>query len=174
MQAKGHAALGNAQESRGLLAKAEDALEGTHEEVPSEWVSRFDAGSLSSEAARCLRQLGRSTEAQAHAQRIIALRPPARTRRHAFGQLFLISTLIDQGEPEQACDLARDVVQATQSLGSYLVVHQLQEIRNQLSQYTGIASVSETREILGTAVRQRLWLQQWITSDATNAQADAR
>lgn len=37
MQARGRAALGHYQETQTLLAKAEDALDGTHQEAPSEW-----------------------------------------------------------------------------------------------------------------------------------------
>ena len=173
MQARGHAALGDDQQTRVLLARAEGALDGTHEEEPSEWVSNFDLGSLSSEAARCMRHLRKPAEAQAHAHQIIALRPSDRTRSRAFGQLFLISTLIEQGEPEEACLIARDVVEATQSLGSYLVVQQVQEIQEQLAPYASIPSVRDTREILADTLRQRVWLQQWITSDTPNRQVEA-
>lgn len=165
MQARGRAALGDDQETRTLLGRAETALDGTHEDEPSEWVSRFDLGSLSSEAARCMRQLGKSTEAQEHARRIVDLRPPDRTRSRAFGQLFLISTLIDQGEPEEACRITQQVVESTLSLGSYLVVQQFREIHEQLAPYAHMPAVRDTRETLATTMRQRVWLQQWITSD---------
>lgn len=80
------------------------------DEEPSTWVSHFDEGSLASEAARCMQQLGKPVHAQRHAERIIELRPADRTRSRAFGQLNLIVALIEQGEPEQACALARDVL----------------------------------------------------------------
>jgi tetratricopeptide (TPR) repeat protein len=165
MQAKSHAALGDGQATYALLGRAETALAGTHEQTPSEWVSRFDLGSLSSEAARCMRQLGKPAKAQQHAQRILALRTSNSTRSRAFGQLYLIATLIDQGELEEACRTTREVVEATQSLGSQLVVQQFQDIRDQLAPHAGSTDVHETRQILADAVRQRVWLQQWITSD---------
>ncbi|MEU0090060.1 helix-turn-helix transcriptional regulator [Kribbella sp. NPDC006257] len=170
MQARGHAAEGNAGETHNLLAKAENALDGTHQETPSPWVSRFDLGSLSSEAARCTRQLGKHNEAAGHAERIIALRTSSRTRSHAFGQLFLIATLIDQGEPAEACRLVREVVDATQSVGSHLIVQQFRDIREQLTQYADSPAVRETRQSLAETIRQRVWLQQWITSDASSPQ----
>jgi tetratricopeptide (TPR) repeat protein len=174
MQAKGHAGLGDSQETYALLGRAETALAGTHEQAPSEWVSRFDLGSLSSEAARCMRQLGKPAKAQEHAQRILALRTSNSTRSRAFGQLFLIATLIDQGELEEACRIIREAVEATQSLGSQLVVQQFQGVRDQLAPHAGSADVHETRQILANAVRQRVWLQQWITSDASDTQVHAR
>ena len=170
MQARGRAALGDDQETRTLLGRAETALDGTHEDEPSEWVSRFDLGSLASEAARCMQQLGKPAEAQDHARRIVELRPPNRTRSHAFGQLFLISTLIDQGEPEEACRITREVVESTQSLGSYLVVQQFQDIHERLAPYAHMPTVRDTRETLATTMRQRIWLQQWITSDTSESQ----
>lgn len=149
-----------------LLGRAATALGGSHEEAPSEWVSQFDSGSLASEAARCMQQLGKHAEAQEHAQRILELRPSNRTRSRAFGQLFLASTLIAQGEPEEACRVTREVVESTQSLGSQLVVQQFQEIDDRLAPYADSPAVSETRRLLAETMRQRVWLQQWIASDS--------
>lgn len=174
MQARGRAALGDDQETRVLLGQAETALGGSHDEAPSEWVSQFDLGSLASEAARCMQQLGKHAEAQEHARRILELRPPNRTRSRAFGQLFFISTLIEQGEPEEACRLTREVIESTQSLGSQLVVQQFQEIDDRLAPYTDSPSVGETRKVLADTVRQRVWLQQWIASDSFESPVRSR
>lgn len=166
MQARGFAALRRPQETLTLLGRAEKALEGTYDEEPSTWVSHFDEGSLASEAARCMRQLGKPAHAQRHAERIIELRPAERTRSRAFGQLLLIMALIDQGEPEQACAIAQDVLDSTQSLGSYLVIQQLRDIQQLLEPYNAAAVVREFLECLAEALRQRLWLYQWLTKDA--------
>lgn len=174
MRARGRAALGDDQETRTLLGQAEAALDGAHAEAPSEWVSHFDRGSLASEAARCMRQLGKPVAAQEQAQLVLELRPSSHTRSHAFGQLFLIASLIEQGETEEACRITRDVIESTQSLGSQLVVHQLNEIRDQLAPYAYSPTVSETRELVSDTVRQRTWLQQWIASDVVESEAQAR
>ncbi|MFD3402178.1 helix-turn-helix domain-containing protein [Kribbella sp. NPDC058693] len=171
MQARGRAALGEDQETRSLLDQAEAALDRSHAEAPSEWVSHFDRGSLASEAARCMRQLGKSADTQKHAQLILELRPSNRIRSHTFGQLFLIMSLIEQGETEEACRITHDVIGSTQSLGSHLVVQQLKEIHDQLTPYADSPNVSETRQLLADTMRQRTWLQQWIASDAFEAQA---
>jgi tetratricopeptide (TPR) repeat protein len=165
MQARGFAALRRPQETLTLLARAEKALEGTYDEEPSTWVSHFDEGSLASEAARCMQQLGKPAHAQRHAERIIELRPADRTRSRAFGQLILITALIEQGEPEQACAIAREVLDSTQSLGSYLVIQQLRDTQLLLEPYKGTAVVEEFLECLAEAVRQRVWLYQWLTKD---------
>jgi tetratricopeptide (TPR) repeat protein len=165
MQARGFAALRRPKETLTLLARAEKSLEGTHDEEPSTWVSHFDEGSLASEAARCMRQLGKPAHAQRHAERIIELRPVDRTRSRAFGQLILITALIEQGEPEQACAIAQEVLNSTQSLGSYLVIQQLRDIQLLLEPYRGTAVVGEFLECLAEGLRQRLWLYQWLTKD---------
>ncbi|GAB3925845.1 hypothetical protein GCM10029976_019680 [Kribbella albertanoniae] len=174
MQARGRAALGDDHETRTLLGRAESAIGGSSSDASSEWISHFDSGSLASEAARCMRQLGRPAETQSHAEAIIRLRPSNRTRSHAFGQLFLTAALIDQGEPEQACRILHDVVESTQSLGSYLIVQQLREIYERLTPYAGINSVSETRQVLAETLRQRAWLQQWIISGTVETQPEQR
>jgi tetratricopeptide (TPR) repeat protein len=161
MQARGFAALRRPKEALTLLTRAEKALEGTHDEEPSTWVSHFDEGSLASEAARCMQQLSKPAHAQRHAERIIELRPADRTRSRAFGQLILITALIEQGEPEQACAIAREVLHSTQSLGSYLVIQQLRDIQLLLKSYKGVAVVEDFLECLAEAVRQRIWLYQW-------------
>ena len=148
MQARGFAALRRPKEALTLLARAEKALEGTHDEEPSTWVSHFDEGSLASEAARCMQQLGKPAHAQHHAERIIELRPADRTRSRAFGQLILIMALIEQGEPEQACTIAQEVLNSTHSLGSYLVIQQLHDIRLLLEPYNDTATVKEFVERL--------------------------
>ncbi|MGW6194826.1 helix-turn-helix domain-containing protein [Kribbella sp. NPDC055110] len=174
MRARARAALGDDQETRALLGQAEAALDGSHAETTSEWVSHFDHGSLASEAARCMGQLGNPASAQEQAQLVLELRPSTHTRSHAFGQLFLITSLIEQGETEEACRITRDVIESTQSLGSQLVVQQLAEIRDQLAPYADSPIVSETRELVSDTARQRTWLQQWIASDVLESQTPAR
>jgi tetratricopeptide (TPR) repeat protein len=139
-----------------LLLRAERALEDTPASTVSTWVSHFDEGSLASETTRCLRQLGDLKQARQQAERIISLRPSHRTRSRAFGQLALASVLIAQQEPDQAVGIAADVLNATQSLGSYLVISQLIQLQRQLEPYSGNAVVAEFLDCLQDAVRDRL------------------
>ena len=165
MQARGFAALRQSTECTKLLVEAEIALAATPGEERSHWTSTFDEGSLASEAARCLRQLGDLTEAQRHAQRIIELRPGGRTRSRAFGQLILVTVLIAQGKPDEACALAHEVLNATQQLGSFLVIQQLLDLRKRLEIHREIRSVAEFLVCLDEALRERMWLYEWLTKD---------
>jgi hypothetical protein len=155
----------NAGECVKLLLHAEKALENTPDEPASPWVSHFDEGSLASEAARCMRQLGDLDEARRQAERIVTLRPSHRTRSRAFGQLALITILVAQGKPDEACHIAYDVLPATQSLGSFLVIGQLLELQQRLQPHRSSTVVGDFLACLEETVRERLWLYQWLTKD---------
>jgi len=164
MEARGLAALPQPEPAAcgKALLRAEKMLGKEPAEQPSPWISRFDEGSLASEAARCLRQLGQMAAAARQAQRIIELRPSSRTRSRAFGQLLLANVLIVQSEPEQACALIQDVLDATQSLSSYLVIQQLSGLARLLGPYQANQAVSVLRTSLHAALHQRLWLYPWL------------
>ncbi|WP_157978930.1 MULTISPECIES: hypothetical protein [Nocardia] len=132
MQARSFAAQDRSRETYKLLDRAAQALDTTASAPPSPWVSRFDYGSLASEAARCARQLGDLTTAEQHARRIVELRPTVGTRSRAFGLLTLATILAAQGHPEQACTISGDVIAETQTLASHLIIRHLHELRQQL------------------------------------------
>jgi len=166
LQARGHASAGRSRETRALLCRAETALQSVHGAAPSPWVSSFDAGSLAGDAARCMWQLGDLPAAQHHAQRVLELRPVGRTRSRAFGQLTLAGVLIERGELEQACTVAADVLHTTGSLGSYLVIQQLRDLRDRLYPHRATACARDFLDHLAEALRQREWLYQ-LTTDIT-------
>ncbi len=166
LQARGHAAAGRSRETRALPGRAETALQGGNGAAPSPWVSPFDAGSLAGEAARCMRQLGDLPAAQHHAQRVLELWPAGRTRSRAFGHLTLAGVLIERGELEQACTVATDVLRTTGSLGSYLVIRQLRDLRDQLHPHRATTCARDFLDHLAEALRQREWLYR-LTTDIT-------
>jgi tetratricopeptide (TPR) repeat protein len=162
MEARGYAGLRvpNDYKCNENLELAAQALERHAPEQGSPWVSKFDDGSLSSEAARCMRQLSRFAEAEYHARRIITLRSGDRTRSRAFGQLLLVGALIAQGVPEEACGIAREVLEATHSLNSYLVLEQLNSVRANLAPFKSNKVVSTFRSELGEGLRARMAIYQ--------------
>ena len=151
-----------------LLLRAEKTLEIPAAEAPSPWVSHFDAGSLASETARSVRQLGDLDETRRQAELIVTLRPGDRTRSRAFGQLALVDVLVAQGRPDEACAIASEVLAATQALGSFLVVSQLLGLQQQLQAYRGNAVVVSFLDRLEDTVRERLALYQWLARDGRN------
>jgi hypothetical protein len=165
MQAQGHAALMEAGECRQVLVEAETALGGKHDEQASEWISGFDEGSLASEAARCMLQLGDLGEARRQAERVVALRPTDRTRSRAFGQLILVRVLIAQGKPDEACALAQAVLDATQALGSFLVLQQLLDLRRVVERHRTNGVVAHFLSRLEEGLKERMWLARWLDKE---------
>lgn len=169
MEARGHAALKDTSACTTALRQAEQTLDKATTEVSSPWVSGFDHGSLASEAARCFRQLGQLDQARSQAERILTLRPAERARSRAFGQLILVTVLIAQGRPDEACGIAAEVLDATQSLGSFLVIQQLQDLRRLLQPYRRAAVVSAFLAKLDEALAERLWLYRWLAQGNTGS-----
>jgi tetratricopeptide (TPR) repeat protein len=159
IRARAYAALHRPSEAISCLTGAEKALAAERDEPRSEWVSGFDEGSLASDAARCMRQLGQLSEALCQAERVIALRPPGRRRSRAFGMLICTDVLIARGDLDRACVVATEVLEATDSLASYLVVQQFLDLRRRLRPHASHVAVREFLAQLNPTIRERLWFR---------------
>jgi tetratricopeptide (TPR) repeat protein len=155
MQARGHAALQDAEECARLLKQAERTLSQPADEEPSVWVSAFDDGAFTSEAATCMQSLGQVRSAEQHARRVIELRPRHRPRSRALGQLSLVSALLAQGRAEEACEVAADILSTTASLRLTVVLDRLGELHAQLEQHRLDRSVADFLECLRTTLHER-------------------
>jgi hypothetical protein len=158
LHARGVAARRDARECTRLLQQAEQALQQTPGEPRSPWASRFDEAALAHETARCLYQLGDLAAAGRQAERVIALRGGDRTRSRALGQLILVSVLVSQGRYEQAGALAREVIDTTRHLGSYLVLRQLLGLRQRLAPQQSHPAAAAFLGCVQDALRERRWL----------------
>lgn len=150
-----------------VLLSAERVLDDDQPEPSSPWISCFDEGSLASEAARCMRQLGQLKAAARQARRIIEIRPSTHARSRAFGQLLLAGVLVAQGEPEQACAFAQQALDATRSVSSYLVVQQLGELTRLLEPYQANQVVGAYLAGASDELRQRSWLYSSLTTSGS-------
>ncbi|HEU5031966.1 MAG TPA: helix-turn-helix domain-containing protein [Spirillospora sp.] len=169
MEARGLAALADGPACADALKHAERALERSPDDRPSPWVSPFDAGSLASEAARCMRQLGDLAEAERQARQIIKLRADSHTRSRAFARLLLVTVLIAQGRPDEACFQARETLNLIEGLSSHLVTQQLDELRALFRPHRANSTVAEFLPRLEQALMDRRDLYSWLSSDATGA-----
>ncbi len=165
MQARGHAAARDHDGCIQHLHRAERVLATTPAEAPSPWASSFDEASLAAEAARCLRQFGQLGAARRQAAHVVALRPPERIRSRAFAQLMLVSILIAQGRPDEACAIAHEVLRSTRALASVLVVQQFEALDRRLIPYRDNTDVAVFLEVLREELRDRRWLTQWLPTD---------
>jgi hypothetical protein len=74
--------------------------------------------------------------------------------------------LIAQGKPDEACALAQVVLDATQQLGSYLVIKQFLDLKQLFEPHRAASeTVAAFLPCLEEALRERLWLYQWLTMD---------
>lgn len=165
MEARGFAGRQESRECVKLLIRAEEALDKSPTEPSSPWISHLDMGSLASEAARCMRYLGDWAEAQRQAEQIVRLRSNNRTRSRALGQLTLVVALIERQKPDEACTIAQEVIDSTQSLGSFLVIEQLLELQRLLQSHRANSVVREFLTCLAEALHERQWLYQWLAKD---------
>ena len=69
-------------------------------------------------------------------------------------------------KPDEACGIAYDVLAATQSLGSFLVISQLFDLQQLLQPHRGSTVVADFLACLAETLKERLWLYHWLTKDA--------
>ncbi len=164
MEARGFAALGDGTETAQILGRAEAALHRAHSAEPSQWISRFDDGSLATEAARCMQRLQRLDEAEQLARRVIALRSVDRKRSRAFGQLILVSVLVAQGRLDESCTVGHEVLDTTHSLGSVLVLELLRELQIVLEPHRSGRAVAAFLDRLANILPERSSRYPWIVA----------
>jgi hypothetical protein len=169
---EGHAATHDSDRCVEHLHQAERVLAGNPSETSSPWANGFDEASLAAEAARCLRLLGHLGAARSQAEQVIALRPPERVRSRAIAQLMLISILITEGRSDEACGIAREVLNSTQVLGSMIIIKQLRDLGRKLEAYRHSTDVAAFLECLHQELRERRWLIEWLP-DADRVSASA-
>lgn len=71
-----------------------------------------------------------------------------------------MTVLISQDKPDKACAAAAQVLDATQSLGSYLVIQQLLDLKQLLEAHRASKVVADFLVCLGQALKERLRLCQ--------------
>jgi tetratricopeptide (TPR) repeat protein len=165
MQARGHASYGRADESTRLLIQAERALQVEPGVGRSPWVSPFDEGSLASESARCLRQLGDLTAAARQAEHIVALRPADRARSRAFALLMRAGVLNAQGSADEASALAHEILDSTGNLSSFLVFQQLLQLADALHPHRSNGQVRDVLDRIHAARHDRVWPARTSTTE---------
>jgi len=105
------------------------------------------------------RDLGQLASAKRYAEQVIALRPADRPRSRAFAQLMLVSMLVAQGKIDHACAVAREALDATRSVRSYLVLEQLDNTRRILAAHRRVPEVAAFLEMLEDELISRRSMQ---------------
>ncbi|WP_237540375.1 MULTISPECIES: hypothetical protein [unclassified Streptomyces] len=159
MEARALAQLKSEREAQRALDTARGALALAHTAPASQWVAPFDEAALASEAASVLLDLGALKAAAKEAERALALRDTSRVRSRAFGQVTLARVLLAQGQPDAACSVGMELLNACQSVTSLRLSTQLDALQADFGQHR---QVPEVRELLSrmtaTAQHRRLLL----------------
>lgn len=158
MEARGLAVLGDRHATGVALAKADKALDAPWSGEVSEWLSAFDEASLAIETAHCMRATGQRAAALRAAERAVALRDVERARSRAFGQILTAQLLVENGDPDGACDVGRTIVRSTAAPGSARVIALLDELHAALVPYSSARVVSEFLTLLSREQQSRRWL----------------
>lgn len=159
MEARALAQLNAGDEALGALDTAREALALARTTPASRWVAPFDEAALASEAASVLLDLGALKAAAQEAERALVLRDASRVRSRAFGQVTLARVLLAQGQPDAACSVGMELLNACQSVTSLRLSSQLDTLQVEFGQHR---QVPEVRELLSrmtaTAQHRRLLL----------------
>jgi transcriptional regulator with XRE-family HTH domain len=164
MEARGLAMLRQRTECAKMLRSSERSVELGTEADDSAWASSFDYAALAAEAARCFRDLGQLASAKRYAEQVITLRPADRPRSRAFAQLMLVSILVSQGKIDHACAVAREALDATRLVRSYLVLEQLDNVRRILAAHRRVPEVTTFLEVLEHELTSRRAMQGFASS----------
>ncbi len=168
LRARGHAAIGDSATCLDVLRRAERVLGSAQTARTSPWVSSYDSASLAIDTARCLHRIGHLGAARTQAEQVIRLRPPDRVRSRALAQLILASILIAQRAAEEACEVARQVLDATTALGSVQVFGQLEALGHRLRPYRGNGSVDDFCRYLQEELSARRWMTHQLSAGAVS------
>ncbi|MEH1053668.1 DNA-binding protein [Micromonospora sp. CPCC 206171] len=158
MQARGLAIAGRPLECTRALGDAEAALQSQITSA-SEWLSPFDTSSFAIEAARCLLRIGDLSEAQRQLQDVLASRPVDRVRSRAFAQLMLVTVLVGKGRIDEACTVTHQTLDEITSLGSGVIVDQLQHASVLFMSHTkACVEIPPLLDRLHETIRERSWI----------------
>ncbi|MFD1829793.1 hypothetical protein ACFSJS_08955 [Streptomyces desertarenae] len=159
MEARAFAQLNARGEAQRALDTAREALALAHETPAPQWVAPFDEAALASEAASVLLDLGLLRDAAQEAERALALRDASRVRSRAFGQVTLARVLLAQGQPDAACSVGVELLNACQSVTSLRLSSQIELLQGDFSQFRQVADVRELlSRMTATAQHRRLLL----------------
>jgi hypothetical protein len=152
LEANARALLGEANRCALSLDRAEKALDQVNEANTPEWLSYLDAGYMAARFAHCLRDIGDLPHARTFATQASTMSGDlCRTRAL---NLNLLATTYTKSDPEQACDLANQVLTLSTGIHSSRVAGYLGGLRNQLlnehPDNTQVREFSErTHQLLG-------------------------
>ncbi|GAA4935942.1 hypothetical protein GCM10023224_15930 [Streptomonospora halophila] len=171
MRARSHAVRGDAAACREALDQAERVLTSSSLRYGSQWASPFDEGSLASEAARSMCDVGDFAAAASFATRALEARAPERMRARTFASLVLARALVGQGEIERACTITLEVGESTGPVGSLVVADQFAQAVHGLVPFAATREVGGMLPRLQQTVSQHKRMYHWLAAERDKDEA---
>ncbi|MFB7470096.1 helix-turn-helix domain-containing protein [Kitasatospora sp. NPDC056184] len=157
MHARALAALGQSSPAVDALGQARTLLD-LESDDPHPWLSPFDHAALASESALIFMDLGRHDDALGHAQEAVRLRGHGRARSLALSRITLAAAHVQRRDLDAAVGVGTDLLATSPTLGSVRVAHQLDGLRDQLTEHAGYPPVREYLARFAEARRTRTLL----------------
>ena len=157
MEARALARLGHASGcDRALSAAAKQYDRHTPGEGPG-WIQYFDEAELAAEFGHCNRDLGRAVHATTYAAQARGTASGQYLRSDFFATMVLAHSYVDQGDVEQACDVALHGMRIGEQLKSARCHSYVDEFRIRLSK---VGDSRAVRAFTESAEGTRLWTRQ--------------
>jgi hypothetical protein len=150
MEARAHAAAGDAAATERALSSAVRLFERRDSSADPPWISYVDEAELGAELAHCHRDLGHGDEAMRYA-RIGLAHESSTPRSDYFVTMVLAAGHLAAGELEAACDIASQAVVLGASLKSTRAKEYLRQFRGKLVPYKGLFVVQELDQRIAAA-----------------------
>lgn len=155
MEARALARLGDATGCDEAMSGAVREFERRNVETdPAEWFAYFNDSELAAELGHCNRDLGRAIDAGTYATQSLGPTSSGYVRSDFFATMVLADAYLDQGEVEQACQVALSALEIGEQLKSARCGAYVGEFRARLSRVSTSATVKDFVEQASTA---RLW-----------------
>jgi tetratricopeptide (TPR) repeat protein len=154
MEARALARLGQASGcDRALSAAVKEFARHTPGDGPG-WIQYFDEAELAAELGHCNRDLGRAAPATTYAAQALGTASGEYLRSDFFATMVLADSYFDQGEVEQACDVALRAIRIGEQLKSARCHSYVDEFRVRLSKVGDSRAIRSFTESVEGA---RLW-----------------
>jgi tetratricopeptide (TPR) repeat protein len=144
MEARALASAGDEVRANHALSEATRVFERRRPGDDPEWISYFDDAELNAEFSHCLRDLNRRKDAIRYAQQALS---GASRRSDLFVTIVLADAHIGpDGDPCEACRIARDALDISTKLKSARPIAYLREFRRRLEPYRTNPAVRELED----------------------------
>jgi transcriptional regulator with XRE-family HTH domain len=156
--ADAHALLGDAGGCQRALERAEVALAAVPSEDDGARRPRFsgvDRNWLDGERGASLAKLGQTADARATLQQVMAQMGPSSERDRLWLSTSLVSTHIQDGEPEQACRVACAALEQASRMQLQPILRIMRGLRDQLTTYGPSPAIQELDERLRISAAPR-------------------